>query len=73
MKESKLFSINNKKLKTEVSNLKQIPNKFKTNLISLRSLPFSQGITGSKSFRQQGSFFTQKNSKEKDKDNKKNF
>ena len=73
MKESKLFSINSKKLKTEVSNLKQIPNKFKTNLISLRSLPFSQGITGSKSFRQQGSCFTQKNSKEKDKDQKNNI
>ena len=73
MQESKLFSINNKKLKTEVSNLKQIPNKLKTNLISLRSLPFSQGIAGSKSFRQQSSCITQKNSKEKDKDKKKNI
>ena len=67
MKESKLFSINNKKIKTDVSNLKQIPTRFKTNLISLKSLPTSQAIAGSKSFRQQTRCFTQKNSKEKEK------
>ena len=67
MKESKLFSINNKKTKNDVSNLKQIPTRFKTNLISLKSLPNSHAIPGSKSFRQQARCFTQKNSKEKDK------
>ena len=67
MRESKLFSINNKKIKTDVSNLKQIPTRFKTNLISLKSLPTSQAITGSKSFRQQARCFTTKNSKEKNK------
>ena len=67
MKESKLFSLNNKKIKSDASNSKQIPTRFKTNLISLKSLPTSQAITGSKSFRQQASCFTQKNSKEKEK------
>ena len=67
MKESKLFSFNNKKIKSDASNLKQIPTRFKTNLISLKSLPASQAITGSKSFRQQTRCFTQKNSKEKEK------
>ena len=67
MKESKLFSINNKKIKNDSSNLKQIPTRFKNNLISLKSLPNSQVIAGSKSFRQQARCFTQKNSKEKDK------
>ena len=67
MKESKLFSVNNKKLKNEISNLKQIPNRFKAKLISLKSLPNNQPISGSKSFRQQTPCFTQKNSKEKDK------
>ncbi len=67
MRESKLFSINNKKIKGEASNLKQIPTRFKTNLISLKSLPTSQAITGSKSFRQQTRCFTTKNSKEKTK------
>ena len=65
MKESKLFSINNKKIKGNSSNLKQIPTRFKTNLISLKSLPTFQAITGSKSFRQQARCFTTKNSKEK--------
>ena len=73
MKESKLFSINNKKIKVDASNSKQVPNKFKNNLISLRSLPISQGITGSKSFRQQTNCLTQKISKEKDKDKKNNI
>ena len=67
MKESKLFSIKNKKLKNDSSNLKPIPTRFKNNLISLKSLPNSQVIAGSKSFRQQARCFTQKNSKEKDK------
>ena len=67
MKESKLFSLNNKKTKSDALNLKQIPTRFKTNLISLKSLPTSQAITGSKSFRQQTRCFTQKNSKEKKK------
>lgn len=67
MKDSKLFSINNKKIKNDISNLKQIPTRFKTNLISLKSLPTTQIITGSKSFRQQTRCFTKKNSKEKDK------
>ena len=66
MKESKLFSLNSKKTK-DASNLKQIPTRFKTNLISLKSLPTTQIIAGSKSFRQQTRCFTQKNSKEKDK------
>ena len=64
MKESNLFSINNNKLKSINSNLKQIPTKFKPNLISLKSIP--QIIPGSKSFRQQSHYFTMKNSKEKD-------
>ena len=67
MKESKLFILNNKKIKTDSSNSKQMPARFKTNLISLKSLPNSQAIIGSKSFRQQTRCFTQKNSKEKDK------
>ena len=66
MKNSKLFSINNKKIKTDISYLKQLPNGFKTNIISIKSLPNTQIITGSKSFRQQTRYFTQKNSKEKD-------
>ena len=65
MKESKLFSIKDKKMKGDASNLKQIPTRFKTNLISLKSLPTSQVVTGSKSFRQQARCFTTKNSKEK--------
>jgi hypothetical protein len=70
MKESKLFSINNKKIKGDTSNLKQIPTRFKTNLISLKSLPTSQAVPGSKSFRQQARCFTTKNSKEKPKNSK---
>ena len=67
MKESKLFSMNNKNMKKDVSKIKQIPPKFKVNLISLNSLPNTQVITGSKSFRQKTRCFTQKNSKKKDK------
>ena len=67
MKDSKLFSINNKKIKTDNSYIKQLPNRYKTNLISIKSIPNTQIITGSKSFRQQTHYFTQKNSKEKDK------
>ena len=67
MKEYKLFSMNNKKIKTDASKIKQIPPKFKVNLISLKSLPNTQIITGSKSFRQKTLCFTQKNSKKKDK------
>ena len=67
MKEPRLFLLNNKKIKIDSSNSKQIPARFKSNLISLKSLPNSQAITGSKSFRQQTRCFTQKNSKEKDK------
>lgn len=65
MKDSKLFSINNKKIKNDISNLKQIPTRFKTNLISLKSLPTTQIITGSKSFRQQTRCFTKKIQKKK--------
>ena len=65
MKEPDLFSINNNKIKSINSNLKQIPNKLKPNLISLKSIP--QIIPGSKSFRQQSHYFTMKNSKEKNK------
>ena len=70
MKDSKFFSINNKKIKNDISNLKQIPTRFKTNLISLKSLPTSQAVPGSKSFRQQARCFTTKNSKEKPKNSK---
>ena len=65
MKEPDLFSIDNNKIKSINSNLKQIPTKFKPNLISLKSIP--QIIPGSKSFRQQSHYFTMKNSKEKNK------
>ena len=65
MKEPQLSISNNNKIKTINSNLKQIPTKFKNNLISLKSLP--EAIAGSKSFRQQSHYFTTKNSKEKDK------
>ena len=65
MKEPDLFSINNNKIKSINTNLKQIPTKFKPNLISLKSIP--QIIPGSKSFRQQSHYFTMKNSKEKNK------
>ena len=67
MIESKLFSINNKKANPTTYNAKQIPTKFKENLISLKSLPASQAISESKSFRQQARCFTKKNSKEKEK------
>ena len=65
MKEPKLSFSNNKKIKSINCNLKQIPTKFKTNLISIKSLP--EAIGGSKSFRQHSHYFTTKNSKEKDK------
>ena len=65
MKDSKLIFSNNRKIKTINSNLKQIPTKFKHNLISINSLP--ETVAGAKSFRQQTHYYTNKNSKEKDK------
>ena len=67
MTDSKLIDINNKKIKSINSNFKQIPTRFKANLISIKSLPSSKAIGGSKSFRQQSHYFTTKNSKEKNK------
>ena len=65
MKDSKLIFSNNRKIKTINSNLKQLPTKFKHNLISINSLP--ETVAGAKSFRQQTHYYTNKNSKEKDK------
>ena len=65
MKDPELFSSNNNNIKSLLSNIKQIPTRFKHNIISVKSLP--QAIPGSKSFRQQSHYFTMKNSKEKDK------
>ena len=69
MKDSLLFYVNNKKIKIKSinSNLKQIPTTFKANFISIKSLPLSKRIPGSKSFRQQKHYLTMKNSKEKNK------
>ena len=65
MNDSKLLFSNNRKIKSINSNLKQIPTKFKHNLVSIQSLP--ESILGAKSFRKQTHFYTNKNSKEKDK------
>ena len=67
MKDPELFSSNNNNMKSLNSNVKQIPTRYKHNIISLKSLP--QAIPESKSFRQQSHYFTMKNSKEKDKKN----
>ena len=67
MKDSKLSLSNNNRIKPIYSNVKQIPSKFKHNLISLKSLP--EATIGSKSFRQHSHYVTKKNSKEKDKNN----
>ena len=67
MKDPEIFSSNNNNMKSLNSNVKQIPTRYKHNIISLKSLP--QAIPGSKSFRQQFHYFTMKNSKEKDKKN----
>ena len=63
MKETQLSFSNKNKIKSINSNLKQIPIKFKHNLIALKSLP--EIVLGSKSFRQQSHYFTTKNSTEK--------
>ena len=66
MKESKLFSVYNRKIQHDISNLKHITTQFKTNLISLKTFRSNPVIAGSKSFRKQ-KYFTQKNSKERKK------
>ena len=63
MKESQLPFSNKSKINSINSNLRQIPIKFKHNLIALKSLP--EFILGSKSFRQQSHYFTTKNSRKK--------
>ena len=60
MNDSKLLFSNNRKIKSINSNLKQIPTKFKHNLVSIQSLP--ESILGAKSFRKQTHFYTNKNS-----------
>ena len=63
MKESQLPFSNKSKINSINSNLRQIPIKFKHNLIALKSLP--EFILGSKSFRQQSHYLTTKNSRKK--------
>ena len=63
MKESQLPFSNKSKINSINSNLRQIPIKFKHNLIALKSLP--EFILVAKSFRQQSHYFTTKNSRKK--------
>ena len=67
MKVPKLFSVYNREIQPDISNLKHISTRFKTNLIPLKTLPSNPAMAGSKSFRQQIRYFTQKNSKERKK------
>ena len=71
MKDSKLFFEYNKAIYHNISNLEHISTKFKTKLISLKTLQPNPVLAGSKSFRQQTRCITQKNSKERKNNSKK--
>ena len=71
MKDSKLFFEYNKAIYHNISSLEHISTKFKTKLISLKTLQPNPVLAGSKSFRQQTRCITQKNSKERKNNSKK--